>query len=373
MSLTLRSASRTDVGRHREGNEDSCFAGGHLFIVADGLGGHKGGEVASALAVETVRSLADLEAARAAADLASVVRAANQAVLDRARSDADLSGMGTTMTAVVIAGSTARLVHVGDSRCYLIRDGVIQQLTQDHTMVARMVRDGRLTPQEAEQHPQRSMLTRAVGSEPQIDLDEADIALAPGDRLLLCSDGLTNMLTDGEIAALARDGDDLDAICDALVDAANAHGGVDNITVVLVDISGTPDDDETPVATALQDDAVDDAVDDAATRGRAVPRRAIVWLALVLALTVGGAVGLRAWADTSWYVGHTGGDVAVFQGLPMDIPLLRLHRVVQQTEIALDDLPEYLQREIREGITADSLDDARRVIQLQILPKAIPS
>ncbi|TMK83618.1 MAG: Stp1/IreP family PP2C-type Ser/Thr phosphatase [Actinobacteria bacterium] len=220
-AVQVRSSFLTDVGRVRERNEDACFAGDHVFAVADGLGGHRAGEVASDLALGSVRALDQAEARAAAKGVAEAVRKGNRAVHDRAETDDSLRGMGTTMTAVVISGNTAFVAHVGDSRCYLIRGGAITQLSRDHTLVARMVSEGRLTPEQAEAHPQRSVLTRALGADKEVDVDESRFSLIDGDRLLLCSDGLTGMLGDDEIRDFATGGSDLDEICRRLIDAAN--------------------------------------------------------------------------------------------------------------------------------------------------------
>jgi len=236
--MRLRSFAGTDVGRVRSGNEDSYFSGRTVFAVADGLGGHQGGEVASATALEPLAALdghAFADPGEAAAALAEAIRAGNAAVLDRAAGDPDLWGMGTTVTAAAAAGERfLQLAHVGDSRAYLLREGRFEQLTTDHTVVGELVRRGRLTPAQAAIHPERSILTRAVGLDPSIPVDTPDpLELHPGDQVLLCSDGLTEAVTDEDIAGLLATPDG-DAACRALIDAANAAGGPDNITVVLV-------------------------------------------------------------------------------------------------------------------------------------------
>jgi serine/threonine protein phosphatase PrpC len=236
--MRLRGFAGTDVGLARSGNEDSYFCGRTVFAVADGLGGHQGGEVASAAAVEPLaaldgRELADpAEAARA---LTKAIRAANEAIIDRAAGSPDLWGMGTTVTAAALAGGRLlQLAHVGDSRAYLLREGTLEQLTSDHTVVAELVRRGRLTREQAAIHPERSILTRAVGLDPAIPVDTPDpLELRPGDQVLLCSDGLTEAVPEDQIAHLLTTPEG-DEACRALIDAANAAGGPDNITVVLV-------------------------------------------------------------------------------------------------------------------------------------------
>ena len=237
--MRLSSFAGTDVGRARSGNEDSYFCGRTVLAVADGLGGHQGGEVASAAAVEPLAALDGREfadPAEAADELTAAIREANAAILDRAGGDPGLWGMGTTVTAAALAGEHhLQLAHVGDSRAYLLRDGSLEQLTTDHTVVAELVRRGRLSPAQAAIHPERSILTRAVGLDPRIPVDTPDpLELQDGDQVLLCSDGLTEPVDDDQIAQLLSAEPDGNAACQALIDAANAAGGPDNITVVLL-------------------------------------------------------------------------------------------------------------------------------------------
>ena len=237
--MRLSTFAGTDVGRTRSGNEDSYFCGRTVFAVADGLGGHQGGEVASAAAVEPLAALDGREFAEpreAAEALAEAIRTANTAILDQAAGNPELWGMGTTVTAAAVAGDHfLQLAHVGDSRAYLLRDGALDQLTTDHTVVGELVRRGRLTPDQAAVHPERSILTRAVGLDPRIPVDTPDpIDLHPGDQVLLCSDGLTEAVRDPQITEILSTHPDGNAACTALIDAANDAGGPDNITVVLL-------------------------------------------------------------------------------------------------------------------------------------------
>jgi PPM family protein phosphatase len=241
--MRLSSFAGSDVGRARSGNEDSYFCGRTVFAVADGLGGHQGGEVASAAAVAPLAALDGRElatTAEAAEALAAAIQEANSAILDRAAGDPSLWGMGTTMTAAAVtADGHLQLAHVGDSRAYLLRDGALEQLTTDHTVVAELVRRGRLTPELAAIHPERSILTRAVGLDARVPVDTPDpLDLRPGDQCLLCSDGLTEAVPDPTIAELLSTDEDGNAACRSLIDAANEAGGPDNITVVLVRVSG---------------------------------------------------------------------------------------------------------------------------------------
>jgi serine/threonine protein phosphatase PrpC len=236
--MRLSTFAGTDVGRTRSGNEDSYLCGRTVFAVADGLGGHQGGEVASAAAVEPLAALDGRELAdpaEAAEALAGAIAEANSAILDQASGNPGLWGMGTTVTAAAVAGDHLQLAHVGDSRAYLLRDGSFDQVTTDHTVVGELVRRGRLTPAQAAVHPERSILTRAVGLDPRIPVDTPDpIDLRPGDQVLLCSDGLTEAVPDPQIAELLATNSDGHAACRALIDTANNAGGPDNITLVLI-------------------------------------------------------------------------------------------------------------------------------------------
>jgi serine/threonine protein phosphatase PrpC len=242
--MRLSSFAGTDVGLARSGNEDSHLRGRTVFAVADGLGGHRGGEVASAMAVEPLAALdgrAFDDADQAAEALSGAIRAANQAILRRGHADPELWGMGTTVTAAAVAaGRVLQLAHVGDSRAYLLREGApLRQLTTDHTVVAEAVERGLLTRQQAAVHPQRGVVTRAVGLDPDVRVDLPEpLELEPGDQVLLCSDGLTEVVDDDQIAAVLAEQADGDDACGALIAAANRAGGPDNVTVVLLRVAG---------------------------------------------------------------------------------------------------------------------------------------
>jgi len=360
-AVQVRSGSLSDVGRVRERNEDAMFAGEHVFAVADGLGGHRAGEVASDLALGSVRALDALEAKAASKGIAEAVRKGNRAVHDRAEGNESLRGMGTTMTAVVVSGDTAYIAHVGDSRCYLIRGGQITQLSRDHTLVARMVSEGRLTPEQAEAHPQRSVLTRALGADKEVDVDESRITLIDGDRLLLCSDGLTGMLSNDEIRDYASSGADLEEICHKLVDAANERGGVDNITVVLVDVTGEPKAGGRARAHKKAPGA-----------RRRFPIRLVVWLLILGALVGGGYAGVRAWTDRSYYIGLDGDHVAIYRGLPVQFAGVHLSHVEQPTAIKQSDVQPYFVPRLKDGIRVPSLAAARaQVATIPLTPEAL--
>ncbi|HUL85330.1 MAG TPA: Stp1/IreP family PP2C-type Ser/Thr phosphatase [Actinomycetota bacterium] len=358
----------TDVGRVREGNEDAFAIEPPLYAVADGMGGHRGGEVASQLALQTI-----VERFRAGqGSLADQVQAANRAVYERSATDRKVTGMGTTLTAATVAGDRAHLVHVGDSRAYLLRAGALRQLTEDHTLVNRMLKAGEITEREAAVHPHRNVILRALGQDPDVAIDEQDVGLIEGDRLLLCSDGLTVMVPEDQLQAIleATAGAPQEA-AERLVRAANGAGGIDNITVVVLDVlEGDP-----PVTGDVDHDASapTDTVstsEEAAEASAIARRRWFRWGAIavgvVLAIVVG-LTGLRAWLDTRWYVGVSDGHVAIFQGIPADLFGFELSRVTEQTDISAAEvmaLPLYA--ELEQGINANSREDAAiRVEQIR--------
>ena len=240
--MIYRWASSTDIGRLRDHNEDAVHPSGHgtagggfVAAVADGMGGHVAGEVASNLALKAAVETTGGPVPR--------VRAGNWAVMGRIRDEPELSGMGTTLTLGVFGedGDLA-IGHVGDSRAYLIREGRIRQLTRDHSLVAELIESGRLDPADAAGHPFRSVITRALGLEQDVDVDVVEERLAPGDRVVLCSDGLTSMIEDDAVERVLVESADPAAAVDALVEAANLAGGSDNITVVVVAVADDPED-----------------------------------------------------------------------------------------------------------------------------------
>ena len=238
----MRIGVATHPGRRRRHNEDAYVVEPPVFAVADGMGGAKAGEVASGLAAAALREGAT-NGETGEERVAAMIQEANRRVFRRATEDREASGMGTTVTVALVEGSRVVFGHVGDSRAYLIRNGVLEQLTDDHSLVAELVRSGRLTPEEAEAHPQRSVITRAVGTEPDVDVDTFALEPADGDLFLICSDGLTDMVDDRTIIdAVERHRDDLEQAAKALVTAANRGGGEDNITVVCFEPGEEPGD-----------------------------------------------------------------------------------------------------------------------------------
>jgi len=239
-------AARTDTGRRRRHNEDAFVLAPPLFAVADGMGGAQAGEVASRLAASTLESRADAAEQPGVERVAALIREANRRVYERATSDPAASGMGTTMTVAVVEGMTVAFGHVGDSRAYLVREGRMEQLTDDHSLVNELLKSGKLSPEEAQVHPQRSVITRAVGTDPEVDVDAFTIDAHAGDVFLLCSDGLTDMVEDEDILDLVdRHREDLDRAVKSLVAAANRGGGEDNITAVAFRVAPGAAADET--------------------------------------------------------------------------------------------------------------------------------
>lgn len=371
--MRARVAAATDIGHVRDRNEDRYLVVGPVVAVADGMGGHLGGEVAASLAVEVLERLTE----RGEGSLADRVREANRAVFERSMLDRAVSGMGTTLTAAELGDERARLVHVGDSRAYLLRAGELTRLTEDHTLVQQMVRAGELTPAQAERHPHRNILTRVIGVEPDVRVDEMQVELRPGDRLLLCSDGLTTMLPERRIAEILRKERDPQAAVERLIAEANAAGGVDNITAVLADVVEDEGGDDPPSPRAARATAVDLALPGApATRDRggaggpsrpppsALLRRATVRIGLALGVLVLGLVGLRLYLDSQWYVGVADGRIAIYRGIPAEVAGFQLHRVVSETEIRAEDARALaLYRDLDEGITAADRAEADAIVE----------
>jgi PPM family protein phosphatase len=332
------SAGITETGRVRRTNEDSYLMRGTLFMVADGMGGAAAGELASAICAE---AFAEIDLIRNGGDTAlrDAIRTANRRIVERATSDPSAAGMGTTVTAALV-GDDGRVViaNVGDSRAYLLRDGSLRRLSEDHSVVAELIASGQISEDEAEHHPQRSVITRVLGAESSVQVDIFWLDAAEGDTLLLCSDGLTTMVAEARIAELLAADGDCETIAQSLVDAALAAGGEDNVTAVLCRI-GSRDESETGTTREILTSDPDlEPVDG----GRPASRRRVLLRAFtavaVLALIGGGiAVGLRK----AHFVGadETTGHVAIYQGLPIDLfGGVKLYREVSESTLAYASL-----------------------------------
>ena len=332
-----RSVGKTDPGRRRHRNEDHFVCEPPLFAVADGMGGAQAGEVASRLAAAAFRDFHDADALDPEARLRSIIQAANRRIYARASSDPHASGMGTTITAALVSGARVAVGHVGDSRAYLLRDGSLEQLTEDHSLVADLVRSGRLTPEEAETHPQRSVITRALGTDAAVAVDSFSVEARDGDVYLLCSDGLTSMV-DGEVVQrVLEEETSLEQAAYRLVEHANSRGGEDNVTVVLFSLAAAADDEDTlsglegyrvsppTVADPVDGDGARPADGTTNARGALPPpprRTGRILLALVLVLLLfAGLVAAALWGlSRAHFVGATDdGRIAVYQGVPWDL------------------------------------------------------
>jgi protein phosphatase len=392
--VRYRAGARTDVGKIRSRNEDSYLVDEPLFVVADGMGGHRGGNVASALTVETIRDAAP-EWGAPGGELTEAIRRANRVVFERSAGDKELHGMGTTATVLLTGDRNARIAHVGDSRAYLFREGALQQLTDDHTLVQQMVNDGKISADEAAIHPARNIVTRGLGLEKDVRVDELTLDVHPGDRVLLCSDGLTGMVEDDAIRQILERDPDAQAAAEALVDLAVERGGEDNVTVIVVDVlDGDADDGDasgaaagegaaaiTGGAAAVDEREGDDAQPEiqraesgapaqpggtapAPSRRRFLPwRRLLVWGAAIAVVIAAAVTGVRLYVDRQWYVGEQDGRVAVFNGIPAKPLGISLSKPEEITEIPATDAERLGPwRGLAEGITADSREGAASLV-----------
>jgi PPM family protein phosphatase len=257
-------AGASDPGRRRRRNEDSYVIDPPLFAVADGMGGAQAGEVASKLAAGAVKERG--------ADVEELIQEANRRVHQRSIEDPNASGMGTTLTVASVENGMVSIGHVGDSRAYLVREGRLEQVTDDHSLVGELMRSGKLSAEEAETHPQRSVITRALGTDPDVDVDMFPIETRAGDLFLICSDGLTTMVDDRKILELVEQHrDDLQTLVKSLIKAANKGGGEDNITVVAFDITDDDATEQTVVRAAPEPDEVEPDEEDTLTEADAIP------------------------------------------------------------------------------------------------------
>jgi protein phosphatase len=359
-------AVRTDTGRQRNANEDSYFTKAPLFVVADGMGGAQAGEVASKAAVESFAH--DPPAGTAERILEETIEGANRTIHELARKDPSLAGMGTTITAAIVdlEAEEVAIGHVGDSRAYRLRGGRFEQLTRDHSLVEEMRRKGQLTDAQAEDHPQRSIITRALGPEPEVQVDLQTVPAKDGDVFLICSDGLTTMLDDEQIARVLTRATSLQAALRALVDEANRAGGRDNITVVAFRLedpaapaAGNPRAGRDEGATLIGSDAEEAGLTATEVRRRAAGEaarkrreeiaarpggsRLRTALKLLVVLLVIAAVAVGAWYGNRqiWFLGSDGsGRVALYRGAPYELPFgVELYSQRYSSPIQTEALP----------------------------------
>jgi protein phosphatase len=395
LAIALRYAARSDVGLVRQNNQDSAYAGPHLLVVADGMGGHAGGDVASSLAIGELAPLDDeSHGADALERLRGGVMAAHRELLDRVHEEPQLTGMGTTVTALLRTGGRLALAHIGDSRAYLLREGELIQITRDHTFVQTLVDEGRLTQAEAEQHPQRSVLMRVLSDvvddvEPDLSMREARV----GDRYLLCSDGLSGVVSYDTLRETLATGGEPATTCELLVSLARRAGAPDNVTAIVADVvpAGSPTDSAptvvgaaslrqprrapggngsaaeraaaltTPSLLAAGDE--DDEASPGSPRRRGHRIRRVLGGLLVAAVIAGGVYTAWRWVMRQYFVGDRNGTVAIFHGIPDDLGPVQLSSVDQVLDdFPVTDLPEYSRDRVRNGIVADTHHEALSIV-----------
>lgn len=401
-----KSAAVSHVGKVRANNQDSGYAGEYLFVVADGMGGHAGGDVASAIAVNRISDTDRLytSANDAVFALQSALLSANALLAETVFQHGELTGMGTTVSGILRVDDEIVIAHIGDSRIYLLRESKLSQITNDHTFVQRLVDSGRITLEEAAVHPRRSVLMRVLGDvDASPEIDTAVMTTRPGDRWMLCSDGLSSYVSEEKIhtilssTALPKD------TADSLVKEALDQGAPDNVTIVLLDIDATShashkppltvgaaavplvfDADSTrrtvrlpslllhPLKAAQTDDSHFEPESDDYLRAlivedrRRARRRRFTWLgfaATVAVLALAAAFVGYQFTQQHFFVGANDGRVAIFQGVQQNIGPIELSHVYKETTIDLDDLPAFQRQAVEATINADDLDDAKRIVE----------
>jgi len=377
----VEQAYRTDTGRQRNANEDAYFARPPVFAVADGMGGAQAGEVASQLAAESFEAVTRGEESPEAY-LRAIAKTANARIHQLAQADESRSGMGTTLTAALVDGDEVGFAHVGDSRAYLFRDGGLKLLTSDHSLVEELRRQGRLTDEQAEDHPQRSIITRALGPERDVDIDTMTYQARPGDVYLLCSDGLTTMVREDRIASILAEAEDLEDAVSQLVKEANAAGGRDNITAVAfrleeAEVPAKKDEDATLVGPAaaeagLTPEAMASAAEARRARepdgaGAGAPRRRVRTLAkigIVLAISIALALAAVWGVRQIYFLGSDpGGRLALYRGLPYELPFdIKLYSEVYPAPVQVSSVPAS-RRDSATDHTLRSHDDAVNLLR----------
>ena len=421
MTLSLRYAALSDVGRVRKDNQDSGFASERLLVIADGVGGAARGDVASSTAVQILRRLDAPVPEDPLEALAGAIHRAHDRIAELVDEDPELDGTSTTVTAALFDGTRIGVGHVGDSRGYLLRDGQLSQLTKDHTFVQSLIDEGRITEEESRVHPHRNLILRAVDGVHETEPDLFLVDLAPGDRILLCSDGCSGVLDHHRLADILGTGT-VDYAVVELVRASLVAGSTDNITCVVADVvdAAVAADEETTAATATGPMLVGaaaeqprragaisksffrghrggdtgelepvpgtdpESVDPEELRYAPRPPRRFVWLRATVALVVVGVVvWLLAtmaynWTQEQYYVAADGENVSIYKGVDADVPGLTLTSVYETTRIDLDTLPDFRADQVRGGISADDLTDARDIVSrlrtfVRVCPKPEPT
>jgi serine/threonine protein phosphatase PrpC len=401
MATVSHSAAASHVGKIRSNNQDSGYSGRHLFLVADGMGGHAGGDVASAIATKRImeadrdfQSPQDAEFA-----LQAALIAANSQIAETVFEHAELTGMGTTVSALIVLEDEVAIAHIGDSRIYLLREGELSQITVDHTFVQRLVDSGRITEAEAMVHPRRSVLMRVLGDvESAPEIDTSILATLPGDRWLICSDGLSGVVSNSGIATALLSPLDAQGVADRLVKESLDGGAPDNVTIVVVDIGSPAERTDQPTVvgsasaplafgeeptrvralrmsslrlhpvreTHFEPDSQDYLSELIEEDNRRARRRKITWLVgiilLVLAIVGAGFLGYR-WTQSRYYVGVEGSTVAIYQGVQQDLGPLSLSSVFEDTDLELSELRVYDRQQVEQTISATSLADALLIVE----------
>ncbi|HRY08631.1 MAG: serine/threonine-protein phosphatase [Actinobacteria bacterium] len=385
MPLVFRYAARSDVGLVRQGNEDSGYASDNLLIVADGMGGHVAGEMASATVTAILAGLPIAESEDVLTQLADAVDEAQLEMRHIIAEQPDFQGMGTTVTVVCWQGDRASLAHVGDSRAYMLRGGELLRLTKDHTYVQTLVDAGQITEEEAATHRRRNLLIRAIDGVNTVEPDLSIREVHAGDRIMLCTDGLSGVLRDDQIRDLLSRSDPPGAVT-ALVEAAIERGAPDNVTCVVADVAQVDDPpagnrpvvvgaaaeprtrSKLPGVDFPQDSQPTDAPPETTWVPEAVPPRSrrSRWIAAgVAAFVIVGLIGgAWLWIAGQYYVGNRDGYVAVYQGVPQNLGSIPLSSVVETTAIPSVQLPVYAQELVNATIAADSRDDANRIVAI---------
>jgi protein phosphatase len=405
MASTQNSAAVSDVGKVRSNNQDSGYAGRYLFLVADGMGGHAGGDVASAIAVTQIAETDRLYASPKDAEFAlrAALLAANSLLAETVFEHGELTGMGTTVSGILRVDDQIAIAHIGDSRVYLFRDGELKQITSDHTFVQRLVDSGRITADEAAVHPRRSVLMRVLGDvDASPEIDTAILQTNPGDRWLLCSDGLSSFVDDSKMQTVLATVSNVEDAANRLIKESLDQGAPDNVTVVLVDIDDTGESGRVPAITVgsaaspvifeadtarrpmrlpslllhplkstrpddshfepESDDYLNVLIHEDNRRARRRRTSWLIFVGVVLALAVAAAIVGYQFTQRHYFVGVYDGRVAIFQGVQQDIGPIPLSHVLESTTVAIDQLTPFAKQSVEATIPASSLTDAHQIV-----------